>query len=886
MHPLWPGHQPAFLLFTSTNTVAAMQFLVLGPLEVLDKERPLSLGGPKQRAVLAHLIVRANQNVSAEMLIDELWGEEPPETARNTLHTYVSRLRGALRDDRIRTVSGGYVLRAKTDEIDATRFEAMLKRAKASLDSDPALAATSLAEALTLWRGSPFADLANEESLRGETMRLDELRLSAIEYRARAEIAIGGHSAVISELEGLTARHPLRERMWASLMLALYRSGRQAEALAAYEQARQVLADELGTDPSADLQQLHQQILRRDPALDLVAPSTEPRPSRGDLQPGTEFAGYRIERILGRGGMGVVYLAEHAGLHRRVALKLLAPQLADDAAFRDRFIRESQLAASLDHPNVVPIYEAGETDGRLFMAMRYVEGTDPGTLISTRGPLELDRAISIVAQVADALGAAHRKGLVHRDVKPGNILIAQTEGEGVEHVYLSDFGLTKRTASDSRITTTGQFVGTLDYAAPEQFEGRSLDAAADVYSLGCVLYECLIGAPPFHRENDAAVMHAHLVATPPAPTATRSDLPPAIDTVVARALAKRPRDRYPSASAFATALRAVPEGVAGAGGRRGGVWRKILVAVGALLASIAGTAAIVSLLDSNGDPPLTRIPVDHVGRIDPATDTIGSSLFVGSNPTDVAVDQDAAWITRLDAGTLTRLDLATDEAEPVSTGGHPAAIGIDEAGSVWVLNAFEGVVVRIDPRRMVVEETIDLPIGTRDLAVGVGAVWVTNANRGTLTRIDLVSGDVRPIELSGIGVPDGVAAGEGAIWVAGSEGILKADPETGDQLEAWPVRFRAGSVAAGDGAVWVTHLADDQVARIDPITGPTSYIPVGNGPIDVVVGGDAVWVTNSLDGSVSRIDPDTSEVTEIGVGSSPEGVAFGDGSVWVAVHDQ
>jgi serine/threonine protein kinase/DNA-binding winged helix-turn-helix (wHTH) protein len=515
------------------------------------------LGGPKQRAVLAHLILQANRIVPADLLIDDLWGEGPPETARNTLQTYVYRLRRLLGDGRISSEAGGYVggyvLRADAAEIDAAQFEVMVKAAKAHLPSDPSKAAAALSEALTLWRGAPLADLSNEPSLRGEIARLEELHLSATEHRIAAEIEMGGHSTVVSELDALTARYPLRERMWANLMLALYRLGRQAEALAAYQRARQVLADELGTEPSRELQRLNEEILRRDPSLGLSEPARQAvRPSRVDLQPGTEVASYRIVHTLGRGGMSVVYLAEHEWLQRKVALKVLAPQLADDERFRERFVRESRLAASLDHPNVIPIYEAGASGGDLFIAMRFVEGSDLRTLLHEEGALPPARAIGILRQVASALDAAHEQGLVHRDVKPANVLLARPRSsEPVEHVYLSDFGLTKRSAGDSAVTGTGQFVGTLDYAAPEQFKGETPDARTDVYSLGCVLFECLTGRPPFRSENDAGLMYAHLQQPPPPVTSERPDLPHEIDRVVGRAMAKSPDDRPRSAGELA-----------------------------------------------------------------------------------------------------------------------------------------------------------------------------------------------------------------------------------------------------------------------------------------------------------------------------------------------
>ena len=254
-----------------------MQFLILGPLEVTDDGRKLALGGPKQRAVLAHLILRANHVVPADLLIDGLWGEEPPESARNTLQTYVYRLRKVLGEDRIEGRDGGYVLAAADGEIDAERFQVLVKKGKAQAGSDPGAAAATLSDALSLWRADALADVTEEPSLRGEAARLEELRLSATEHRVSAEIAMGGHSTVVPELESLTARYPLRERMWANLMLALYRSGRQAEALSTFERARQVLADELGADPSPELRRLHEQILHGAPELGASAPAARPR---------------------------------------------------------------------------------------------------------------------------------------------------------------------------------------------------------------------------------------------------------------------------------------------------------------------------------------------------------------------------------------------------------------------------------------------------------------------------------------------------------------------------------------------------------------------------------------------------------------------------------
>jgi YVTN family beta-propeller protein len=269
-------------------------------------------------------------------------------------------------------------------------------------------------------------------------------------------------------------------------------------------------------------------------------------------EPGTEVAGYRIESVIGRGGMAVVYRAEDMRLGRKVALKLLTPQLADSEQFRQRFMRESRLAASLDHPNIVPIYEAGEAGGQLFIAMRYVLGSDlKGLMTDEGGRLPLSRTLRLFAQIGDALDAAHRAGLVHRDVKPGNILIARGPGHvrpaHSDHVYLTDFGLTKRTSElTGGLTGTGNFLGTVNYVAPEQIQGKTVGPATDIYALGCVLYECLTGRQPFHRDDDAALLWAHLVETPPPVTGLRPEVPRAVDAVVARTMAKDPADRYQS----------------------------------------------------------------------------------------------------------------------------------------------------------------------------------------------------------------------------------------------------------------------------------------------------------------------------------------------------
>ncbi len=258
--------------------------------------------------------------------------------------------------------------------------------------------------------------------------------------------------------------------------------------------------------------------------------------------------------MLGRGGMSVVYLAEHPRLKNKVALKLLAPALAEDDVFRERLVRESRLAASLNHPNVIPVYDTGEEDGVLYVSMRFVAGHDLRALIRDGGPLSLSETTSVITQAAAALDAAHAAGLVHRDIKPANILLEQG-GEPPGHVYVADFGLTTHTDARSGATASG-VVGTVDYMAPEQIEGRQIDGRADVYALGCVLFECLVGRPPFKLDTDVAVLWAHIREDPPLPGDVDRSLPRAFDGIVDRALAKSPRDRYATCGELAADVRA------------------------------------------------------------------------------------------------------------------------------------------------------------------------------------------------------------------------------------------------------------------------------------------------------------------------------------------
>jgi serine/threonine-protein kinase len=398
-----------------------------------------------------------------------------------------------------------------------------------------------------------------------------------------------------------------------------------------------------------------------------------------DPRIGTELAGFRIESVIGRGGMGVVYLAEQLRYGRKVALKVLAPELTADAMFRERFEQEWRTAARIEHPNIVPIYEAGEADGVLYIAMRYVQGIDLGALLATERQLDADRSLALLGQVAAALDAAHAQGLVHRDVKPANILIASGAGAEGDHAYLADFGVAKQAHTRSGLTQTGVFVGTVDYAAPEQIEGRSVDGRADVYALGCVLYQCLSGFRPFEKDSEVAMISAHLFEPPPSLHARRPDLPSELDAIVARSLAKSPDDRYgtcrelvaaareavgrrrAAATVVGTAAAAaaptatptrVDEGLAesvpprGATGAGRPWWRSPLVLAGAALVAVLGIGLGVGLGMSGGggepdEPSAAQPPAEPPAQEPPtveppAVEPPGVSPPVVESPAEAA----------------------------------------------------------------------------------------------------------------------------------------------------------------------------------------------------------------------------------------------------------
>jgi predicted ATPase len=403
---------------------------------------------------------------------------------------------------------------------------------------------------------------------------------------------------------------------------------------------------------------------------------------------GAQIAGYRITGTLGRGGMGFVYEAEHAVLGRKAALKTLLPDLGEDGDFRERFIAESQMVAALDHPSIIPIYDAGDADGIVYIAMRYVAGGDLAQLLDG-GPLEPDRALTILEQVAGALDAAHAHELVHRDVKPANVLV-ETGGR----VYLTDFGIAKRARSRG-LTRTGFFVGTLDYAAPEQIRGEAVGAPTDVYAFGCLLFECLTGRKPFDRETDVAVMHAHLLDPPPDVSEARPELPAALDAVLARALAKDEDARFATCRELIEAARAcvggqlvapatliAPTGATAAATATAAVVTNVPVAPGPLIGRDAELAALVELaarpdvrlvtLTGPGGTGKTRLALAAATALAPA---LGRVFFVDLAPVSEpgVVGSAIARVLEVEESS----DVPVAQAIARRLGGEPALLWLD-----------------------------------------------------------------------------------------------------------------------------------------------------------------------------------------------------------------
>jgi YVTN family beta-propeller protein len=609
--------------------------------------------------------------------------------------------------------------------------------------------------------------------------------------------------------------------------------------------------------------------------------------SQGHALDGTSLGTYEIRGRIGRGGMGEVYLARDTRLGRPVALKVLPERLAQDERFRERLLRESRLAASLDHPNVVPVYEAGEVDGRLFIAMRFVDGVDLKALLLEAAPLSPERVMKIAGQLAEALDAAHQRGLVHRDVKPSNVLL-DLQGDH-DHAYLADFGLTHSPAAAG--PTDGQFMGTVDYVAPEQIRGEVVDGRADQYALGCLLFECLTGSLPFRDRSEVAAIFAHLEEPAPAASERHDGLPPAVDAVLARALAKDPAQRFDSCRGLVAAARDAL-GLSPPAPRHSR-WLAPVLAVVAL----AITAVALGL--TRGERAGPAGAQGTLTLIDPSTNRPRLATKVPGYPQAVAVTADGIWMGDFREGVLWRYDPATEFLQRVSSNGEPrdiAAFGDD----VYVAvdgNGLTGSVSRYDAATGARKDSLGMLACA--LASGDGVVWAAGC-----PFVDRLSTDAQKLhKLHHIFLPyqpPGIvstarvqfrelALGAGSLWVLGDaldRRVWRLNPRSGATLATIALPFPPRSVVAAGGAAWITDGLHDTVVPVDARSDRVlPAVRVGRGAAGVAAGDGAVWVANTIDGSVSRVDPRSRRVTAtVKVGGAPSEIAAGDGAAWVTSH--
>ncbi|MEA2221834.1 MAG: hypothetical protein QOH83_210 [Solirubrobacteraceae bacterium] len=659
-----------------------------------------------------------------------------------------------------------------------------------------------------------------------------------------------------------------------------------------------------------------------------------------EFAPGDVFVDHRIEGLAGRGGMGVVYRATQLGLERTVALKVITPALAQEEDFRRRFVAESKAAASIEHPNVIPVHYAGERDGVLFIVMRYVDGPDLRALVRAEGRLDPERAAHIVAQVGGALDAAHRHGLVHRDVKPANVLLGEED-----HAYLTDFGLTKRAATTDGggLSRAGGWVGTLGYVSPEQIRGQRIDARTDVYALGCVLVHALTGSAPYMRDTDEATLWAHLNEPPPT-----DNMPPEFEGVIARALAKDPSDRYPSAgdlgraalraagrSATAIPERNVGRGLAAPDGsqtaatalqgvpdpdgetrvsppddpasphvRRGTPWgrrpsarqRRVAGAAGA--AVLVAIAAALALTSGGGEDPKTAAPSTPAPAKPRRAAVVFENAGMLTRPNALTIASGDVWVLSNSDGKIALVDAATGKVGKrlaVGKGASSIAAGFN---SVWVTKESTSTVLRFNAKthRKVPNGSIEVAYPGRNAVVATGAraVWVgvrsqsrTDRSPQSVVRIDPSTGEQRGIAIVR-GVQD-IAVGAGAVWVTNRFSSTVTRIRTSDlRQDVVPVGRNPKGIAVGEGAVWVASEGDDEITRINPRSLQTRHIPLRAIPERVTVGGGSVWATAREAGRLIRIDPHTRKVIErIETGVRPYALDITRGrAVWLTLLDE
>jgi YVTN family beta-propeller protein len=810
-----------------------MDFRILGSLEVYDNGRPLPLGGHQQRALLALLLLRANQVVPVDEIVEDLWGARPPPSATKSAQALVSKLRRLLADEPdaeagdvsedgiLLTRSPGYVLTVVPGELDLHRFQALTEEGRRALAAGRAEdAAKRLREALGLWRGPPLAELAYDSFAQVEIARLEELRLSALEERIEADLALGRHHDLIPEVEALVTENPLRERLRGQLMLALYRSGRQAEALQAYQRARHTLVDELGIEPGQALQRLEQAILQQDESLDLSggpAPTAEVATREPPVQ--------TLSKPEHLSGAVTFLFTDIEGSTRLV--KQLRERWGAAVADHQRILREAFAAhrgQEIDtHGDAFFVAFGTARDAVLAAAegqRALAEHPWPeGAELRVRMGLHSGQA---AVSGERYLGlSVHRAARICQVAYGGQVLLSQTAVNLLEDEEEELPGIELRDLGEQRLK---------DLDRPVRLSQLVIEGLPSEF-------------PPLGKAGGAGPF-----------TGREEELAEAAEAVLSGA------------------------------GRR----RRLLFGLATIAA--AGIATLVALVAFRGNESITVLP-NSVAVIDPNTNKLVADVPVGRRPGAVAFGEGAVWVANLDESTLSRINPKTREVERLIAmeGVLPSDVAAGNGG-IWVADGRSNTVVRVSPGA---NEVVDR-IPTRDcagyeatIAVGEGAVWFVCDVE--LERIDPLSGHALPLRYLGLG-PRGIATGLGAVWVSnGDNTVSRISARTNQVTDTANVADDPRDLATGYGAVWVSAFAADKISRIAAAEAgvgiASETIQVGDGPVDVAAGAAGVWVANSRDGTVSRIDPHTNEVVEtIRLGKSPQAIAVGGGAVWVTVQ--
>jgi YVTN family beta-propeller protein len=831
-----------------------VQLRVLGPLQVSSGDRVWSPGGPKERRLLAILVLHLGEVVSVDALAEALWEGAAPRSAVKTVQVYMTRLRAALAagdpdGDLVQTVGRGYRLALPAGAVDAYAFVTLVRRARRAVDEGaPQQAERHLVDAFALWRGEPYGEFADGAAFAAEAQRLAEIRLAGLEVRLAAGLACGRDADVVAEAQALCAAHPLHEQFWVHLVTALYRCGRQADALAALRRVRALLAEEIGADPGAELRILEQRVLRQDPTLATPAHPGPAAPLPPELDPaGRPLFGRAAELAwleeawadVSQGGRSrLLVIAGPAGRGRtRLAAEFAARLHARGIPVHYARV-EPGLAVldDLDDQSVAQL-AAGLPDGPTLCVATY----DPATATPA-----LRRALQAAAheeRVLAPLGRADIAQIVARVAGP-------VDAAAEEEIVLAAHG---RPGEAERLAAR----------LVEQRAARPVVAAVEPAGPA---REALVG-PEMTQLGVPVDGGAHTVRPPPsttglaAPVAAVHAAPTTPVAVDEQAAATAPATPHP--------------------GRLHARMRWVAVLAAAVLVAAAAATGVVT---ARGH----RI-VLAAGNVVSSLTTAGrvtGQLPVGDNPTAVTAADGTVWVTNTDGDTVSRIDPihGRELARIADVGHHPAAVAVDN-GTAWVVSPDENTLTAINTTAEKAVETVLVGQHPSGVAVGAGAVWVTNSIDNNISKIDPDDPHRTWTFPAGTG-PTGIAVSDGAVWVTnvGDGTVWKLDPATGSPLLVAKVGLDPTAVAVGSSGVWVANSLDDTVTHLDPTTGQVIVtVKVGAGPSGVAVTDNAVWVTTEYAGKVVKIDPSAGAVTgTFAVAGAPHGIAAAGGRLWLA----